>query len=144
MFSSRNLIYICTILECIEKIFIYSDGFSDATEFAWANNQLNFNGTWGLLLVVGEESKKIDSVLKSLYSQIPWSQMAGIRNYLAHDYRGVDVELVYKTSRISLGELKDVLIDMIDKVDYEQGALAEALNSPYYRHIQYLRDKLHE
>lgn len=86
MFSSRNLVYICTILECIEKIFIYVGGFSKASEFEWANDQLNFNATWGLLLVVGEESKKIDVGLKNLYSTIPWQQIAGMRNYLAHDY----------------------------------------------------------
>lgn len=65
-------------------------------------------------------------------------------NYLAHDYRGVDKDLVYQTSRVSLVVLKDVLIDMIDKVDYEDGALVEALSSSYYQHIQYLRSKLHD
>ncbi|GAB3756575.1 HepT-like ribonuclease domain-containing protein [Spirosoma pomorum] len=142
MFSNRNLTYICTLLECIEKIFLYSDGFNDATEFALANDQLNFNATWGLLLVVGEESKKIDKELKHIYSDIAWQQMAGMRNYLAHDYRGVDKELVYQTSRYSLTKLKEALIHMIDSVDYEDGALAEALDSPYYQHIQYLRTKL--
>lgn len=142
MFGNRNLTYVCTILECIEKVFIYTKGFSDATEFGWANNQLNFNATWGLLLVIGEESKKIDATLKSSYAQLPWQQITGMRNYLAHDYRGVDIELVYSTSRYSLPELREVLIDMIDQVDYEPGALLEALDSPYYRHIQYLRNKL--
>ncbi|QMW02753.1 HepT-like ribonuclease domain-containing protein [Spirosoma foliorum] len=144
MYSGRNLVHICTILECIEKIFIYIDGFSDATALAWANDQLNFNAAWGLLLVIGEESKKIESSLKNEYLQIPWQQLAGMRNYLAHDYRGVDKELVYQTSRVSLVELKMILTDMIDRVDYEEGALIEALESPYYTHIQYLRDKLND
>lgn len=65
-----------------------------------------------------------------------------MRNYLAHDYRGVDYELMFKTVRLELPVLKGTLIDMIDRVDYEKGALQEALDSPYYRHIQYLRDKL--
>lgn len=142
MYSNRNITFICTILECIEKAFIYSHNFADADSFAWANDQMNFNATWGLLLAIGEESKKIDADLKKEYPQIPWQQMAGMRNYLAHDYRGVDKELVYQTSRSSLRELKTVLIDMISRVDYEVGALTEALDSPYYRHIQYLRDKL--
>lgn len=144
MFSNRNLTFICTILECIEKIFVYTTGFADASELAWANDQLNFNATWALLLVVGEESKKIDMNLKNDYPQIPWSQMAGMRNYLAHDYRGVDKDLVYTTSRVGLIELKIVLLDMISKVDYEPDALREALDSPYYQHIQYLRNKLND
>lgn len=144
MFSHRNFTYICTILECIEKIFIYSIGFSDAITFAWANDQLNFNATCSLLLVIGEESKKIDSKLKHLYPTIPWQQITSTRNYLAHDYRGVDKDLVYQIIHNDLENLKNVLIDMLNKVDYEDGALIEALDSPYYRHIQYLRDKLND
>ncbi|AQG80923.1 DUF86 domain-containing protein [Spirosoma montaniterrae] len=144
MFDKRNITYICTILECIEKVFIYGDGFTDATQFMWAQDQLNFNATWGLLLVIGEESKKLDSDLKKQYPQILWQQIAGMRNYLAHDYRGVDKNLVFDVSRTQISKLKDVLLKMIDDVSYDKEALAEALDSPYYLHIQYLRQKLHD
>lgn len=63
---------------------------------------------------------------------------------IIHDYRGVDKELVYQTARVDLINVKTVLIDMLDKVDFEDGALVEALESPYYRHIQYLRSKLND
>lgn len=144
MFDHRNLVYVCTMLECIEKAFIYSEAFSNASDFLWENSQINFNATWGLLLVVGEESKKITPELKQEYKSIPWSQLAGMRNYLAHDYRGVDYELVFKTVRAELPALKEILINMIDRIGYEKGALQEALDSPYYQHIQYLREKLND
>ncbi|GAB3555919.1 hypothetical protein GCM10027577_42670 [Spirosoma fluminis] len=123
---------------------MYTNGFFDPVEFTWANDQLDFNATWNMLLVISEESKKFDIGLKNAYQAIPCQQIAGMRNYLAYDYRGVDKDLIFQTSRDSLVILKDVLIDMIGNVDYENGALVEALNSPYYRHIQYLRSKLHD
>lgn len=144
MFSSKNLTYICTILECIEKITIYTKGFSEADEFVWANDQLNYNATWSLLLVIGEETKKIDKALKAPHVTIPWRQMAGMRDFLAHDYRGVDAELVFNTSKHELLPLKSTLLFMLNEVDYEAAALKAALDSPHYSHIQYLRNRLND
>ena len=49
MFSSKNILHILTMLEAIEKIFIYSADFKDAEEFYFKNKQLNFNATVNLL-----------------------------------------------------------------------------------------------
>ena len=65
MFSSKNLTYILTILEAIEKIFYYSKEFKDEEEFYFANKQLNFNASVNLLIAIGEENKKIDKELKT-------------------------------------------------------------------------------
>lgn len=144
MYSAKNLTYICTILECIEKIVIYTNEYTEASDFVWANDQLNYNATWSLLLVVGEEAKKIDKDLKATYPVIAWRQLAAMRNYLAHDYRGVDAELVFNTSKTQLTPLKSVLLLMLNEVDYESEALKMALDSPHYQHIQYLRDRLND
>jgi uncharacterized protein with HEPN domain len=58
MFSDKNLAYILTTLEAIEKINLYTKDFIDPEVFYEANDQLNFNATYNLLIVVGEESKK--------------------------------------------------------------------------------------
>lgn len=142
MYSDDNLVYICTMLECIEKINIYADGYAEANLLAWANDQRDFNAIWALLLVVGEECKKLDGDLKKEFQNIPWPIIAGMRNHLAHDYRGIDYERVWEIIKSSLPELKNVLVDMIDKIAYDKEMLIRALESPYYRHIQYLRDKL--
>ena len=144
MYSVKNLSYICTMLECIEKIFIYSSPFDNVDDFIWANDQQNYNANWSLLLAVGEETKRLDSNLKNHYPQIPWRNIAGMRNFLAHDYRGIDRDLVYEVININLPDLKRVLIDMVSKVDYNDSLLIEVLDSPYYQHIQYLREKLND
>ena len=144
MYNLNNLSYICTMLECIEKVFLYSSPFDNVEDFIWANDQQNYNASWGLLLVIGEESKRLDSGLKNEHQQIPWRNIAGMRNFLAHDYRGIDFDLVYEVINVNLPDLKDALIDMVDKVNYDKALLTEVIDSPYYRHIQYLRDKLHD
>ncbi|GAB3924361.1 hypothetical protein GCM10028804_24450 [Larkinella terrae] len=144
MYNSRNLAYVCTMLECIEKIFLYSNPFLSVEDFVWANDQQNYNASWGLLLVIGEESKHLDPALKNAYSNIPWRNIAGMRNFLAHNYRGIDYDLVYEVISTYLPNLKDVLINMIDQIEFDKELLKTALDSVYYRHIQYLRSKLND
>lgn len=90
MYSKKNFTYIVTILEVIEKIFIYSKDVEAAEEFYELNEQLNFNACQILLLTIGEESKKIESDLKDKYENIPWHLIAGLRNLIVHDYRSID------------------------------------------------------
>lgn len=90
MYNRGNFIYLCTILECIEKITIYSDSFDNADEFIGANEQMNYNASWALLLVIGEDSNKLSKELKNDYPAIPWRLLSGTRNYLAHEYRGIN------------------------------------------------------
>ena len=144
MYSDNNLVYVFTMLECIEKIFIYASDYSNAEELVWANDQRDYNAIWALLLVVGEESKKINSDLKKEYSNVPWQNVADMRNHMAHDYRGIDHERIWAVIKISLPDLKSVLLSMIDKVAYDQQMFIRALDSPYYQHVQYLREKLND
>ncbi len=140
MYSKDNLVYILTMLEAIEKIFIYSDKFDSAHGFFKANDQLNYNGSNNLLLAIGEESKKLDTDLKNEYPEIPWPLISQLRNRLAHDYRGLDPEIIFNIIHSYLPDLKKVLILMIDCLTMDKDQLlSEVLFSDFYRHLSYLR-----
>ena len=140
MYSKDNLVYILTILEAIEKIFIYSGQFENANVFFQANDQLNYNASNNLLLAIGEESKKINSQLKNEFGSIPWIQIAQFRNRLAHDYRGIDPEVIYNIIQGYFPDLREVLVQMIDKLEANtQHILQQALFSDFYKHLVYLR-----
>jgi uncharacterized protein with HEPN domain len=59
--------------------------------------------------IIGEATKKISNELKTTYIEIPWREMAGMRNKLIHDYMGVDVEVVWKTIEIDLPEIESLI-----------------------------------
>jgi uncharacterized protein with HEPN domain len=82
MFNKRNIAYILTSLESIEKIYIYTKSISSAEEFIEINEQLNFNASQALLMVIGEETKKIEEPLKDKFKNIPWRQISGMRKKL--------------------------------------------------------------
>lgn len=139
MYSDKNLVHILTILEVIEKIFIYVKEIETADDFLWHDNQKNFNASVALLIAIGEETKKINDGLKNEYPVINWSAIAGMRDRLAHHYRGIDPEITWELIQNNLDELRQVLIEMLPKINFERKMLLTALDSDYYRHLGYLR-----
>ena len=141
MFDSKNLLYILTILEAIEKITLYSQEFEDAEEFYRAEKQLNFNATVNLLIAIGEENKKIDENLK-VSETLNWKNLSAMRDKISHDYRGVDESIVWSVIQDYLPKLKIALIAMIPNCDEYQLYLDEAVKSEYYEELHYLREIL--
>lgn len=41
---------------------------------------------------MGEATKKISKEYRNQYLNIPWREMAGLRDVLIHDYFGVDIQ----------------------------------------------------
>ena len=132
---TKDLVYIFTILEAIEKIFIYSFKFEKADKFYWENDQINFNATVNLLIAIGEEVKKIDNSLKSQYQNIHWKEIGGLRDKIAHNYRGIDPTIIWSVIKDELPSLKIALVSMVKKIDIENDLIKELVNNPYYKHI---------
>lgn len=138
MYEKKNFTYIMTILESIEKIFLYTESFKDPDGFFEANEQMNFNASQILLLVIGEEVKKIDNNLKEEHKGIPWAEISKLKNRIAHDYRSIDPNISFDIIKNYLPELKSELIKMLDKVSFERALLIKTVNSNQYRHLKYL------
>lgn len=102
------------------------------------NDQLNFNACQILLLVIGEESKKIEENLKEEHAEVPWHLISGLRNRIAHDYRSIDPYISFDIITNYLPDLKEVFIQMLGKVSFERELLEKALNSPHYKNVRYL------
>ena len=139
MFDSKNIVYILTILEAIEKIFIYSKDFKDDEEFYFANKQLNFNATVNLLIAIGEENKKIDNRLKTS-TLVNWKNISAMRDKIAHNYRGIDESIVWSIIKDYLPNLKNALIEMLPKIENSSIYIEEALKSDFYEDLQYLKN----
>ena len=59
--------------------------------------------------VIGEATKMISEDLKQAYIEIPWKEMAGMRDKLIHDYLGVDVEVIWETVQQDIPVLEKLL-----------------------------------
>lgn len=50
------------------------------------------------LEVIGEAARRMPEDARALHPAIPWPQMAGLRNRLAHEYDSVDMGAVWVTA----------------------------------------------
>ncbi len=48
--------------------------------------------------VIGEAARRVSSTTRQSQSDIPWSDLIGQRNILAHEYGQIDHDLLYKTA----------------------------------------------
>lgn len=140
MYNVKNLTYALTSLEAIEKIFIYTRDIKDEKEFFDKDTQLVFNACQTLLMVIGEESKKLDSELKNKFKHVPWTQISRLRNRIAHDYRSIDPFISFDIIKNHLPELKVALVGMIEYIDFDRELLLKVLKTPHYSHLSYLTE----
>lgn len=137
---NKNLIHIFTVLESIEKIFLYTNSFSSASHFYSSMDQLHFNAALKLLGVIGEEVGKMDENLLAIIPDIPWRAIIGTRNLLVHDYRGIDKEIVFSIIQVELPVLKEGLTEIYNslKPTLNQQDIQEIINTEFYKHLSYL------
>ncbi|MFO8234481.1 MAG: DUF86 domain-containing protein [Bacteroidales bacterium] len=99
-------IYIDHIQESIDKIEQYLSG---KDYDAFSKNSLIQDAIVRQLEIIGEATKRISGKLKEDNPHVPWSDMAGMRDVLIHDYIDVDLDIVWKTASESIIELKKLL-----------------------------------
>lgn len=87
-------LYLKDILEAMESI----ENFVGAMSF---ENFLKDDKTVSAVIrkfeIIGEATKQIPDEIKQQYPEIPWKEMAGMRDRLIHLYFGVDYNLVWAT-----------------------------------------------
>ena len=68
------------------------------------------------LEIIGEATKKIPPSLRDQYPEIVWQEVTGMRDKLAHDYFGVELNIVWNTTREDLPQLKPVVQSMLNRL----------------------------
>ena len=49
--------------------------------------------------IIGEATKQLDGSLRERHSDIPWQEMAGMRDVLIHGYFAADLKIIWDTIR---------------------------------------------
>jgi len=66
------------------------------------------------LEVIGEATKNIPSEIRQKYKELPWSDMAKMRDKIIHGYFGIDYEVVWKTIKERLPEIKPKIDSILE------------------------------
>jgi len=90
------------ILELIDRIQRQIGGFARDQFLADLDAQ---DATAYRLLAIGEAVRQLGDDLRSRHSQIPWREILGMRNILAHEYFTREGEIIWETVKVGLPEL---------------------------------------
>jgi uncharacterized protein with HEPN domain len=97
-----NLAYLHLILDAIRKIQEYL-GQTNLNEFSLDGKTQS--AVIMQIQVIGELSKKIPEDIKSKID-VPWKEIAGLRDMVSHDYFSLDIEAIWNTATKDVSELE--------------------------------------
>ena len=88
--------YLDDILESVEKIKRFTKGMS-YDEFV--DDPKTVDAVLRNFEVIGEAAKNVPDDIRTEYTDVPWSEMAGMRDKLIHGYATVELQIVWETIR---------------------------------------------
>jgi len=109
MSERPQLLYCQDILESGAAIQSYVQGM---TCEAFVQDRMRYSAVIREFEIIGEAVGKLSEELKGGYPEIPWQDVKDFRNLLAHEYFGVDLEIVWNTIRDDL----PLLMDAVQKI----------------------------
>jgi len=97
-------IFLQHILESIEQIEDYT---SDMLESEFMDSQETQDAVLRRIEIIGEAVKNIPDEFKKTHPNIPWREIAGMRDTIIHEYFNVDLPLVWSTVKKDIPKLKE-------------------------------------
>jgi len=98
-----NLIFLQHIFDAIKDIENYTNG----DEEVFYSTKMIQDAVIRNLEIIGEAVKNISPAMRIEYPDVPWKQIAGLRDVLIHHYFGVDLETVWLVVEKRLPDLSE-------------------------------------
>lgn len=101
--------YLEHILEAIRKIDFYT---ADGRE-AFMQNTMAQDAVLRNFEIIGEAAKRLSSETKDRCPDIPWRDVAGLRDILIHNYMGVNLNRIWGVVERDLPPLRQSVEDLL-------------------------------
>ncbi len=117
MSNERNLQTMKKIVAHIDHTLEYCHGL---TFDAFMENRMLQEACVFNILQIGELARNgLVDAFTAAHPQIPWRQMYGLRNRIAHDYEGIRMKIVWETITQDFEPLKIDLLKIMESLSHE-------------------------
>lgn len=107
-----EIVFLEDILYCIDKISEYT---KNTSEIEFEQNIEKQDAVIRRIEIIGEAVKSLSFTTREEYPQIPWREIAGMRDIVIHEYFGVSVGMVWRVAISDIQELKPLIQKIIDE-----------------------------
>ncbi len=110
----KDKAYLKDMLDAISDIEVFIGNINEA-EF-YKNKEKKY-AVVRTLEIIGEATKNLSKELRAKHKEIPWKEIAGMRDKLIHWYFGIKWELVWETVKNKIPELKNQLSKISEELN---------------------------
>ena len=114
MKSRHDRLYLYDIIECCDRVADYING---VREEDYQLNQMLQDALVRNIEVVGEAVKNLSPELTEAHPQIAWSQIARMRDKIAHHYFRINLDVVWKTATDDLPLLRPQIKAIYENIE---------------------------
>ena len=108
--SRDPLVYLEEIEKGCAKIVRYTDGLSKDAVF---RDEVRLDAVLLNLHVIGEAVKKLPVDLRDRYPEVAWREIAGLRDFIAHAYFALDLDIIWDAIDRDVPPLLDAVRNII-------------------------------
>lgn len=106
--------YVLDILHAAKGALSFTEGMTEETFYA---SELHQSAVVRQLEIIGEAAKKVSQETRAAHPEIPWKDMAGLRDVLIHAYNMVDMPMVWRLLQKDVPELIVALEEITTDAD---------------------------
>jgi uncharacterized protein with HEPN domain len=113
--NENDLSFIIDIIDCIFDINEFTNGIDF---YQFEKDKMRKLAVERQLEIIGQAANKISKETQDNLSDIPWGNIIGLRNKLAHDYGEILAERIWTISKQSIQDLQKKLGNIEEIKDY--------------------------
>lgn len=103
-------LYLKDILDAMESIERFVQGIDRE---AFESDDKTSSAVVRKFEIIGEATKHIPDDIRAENPQVPWSEMAGMRDRLIHAYHGIDYDLIWTAIKERIPPVKRLIKSII-------------------------------
>lgn len=103
---SRDSASLLDIVNAAKRALLFAEGLDKS---ALANNEEKQSAILYQVIVIGEATKRLSAEFRSQHPEIPWKDIAGMRDILAHQYDRVNLNTLWDVIQTDIPELLALL-----------------------------------
>jgi len=106
-------LYVEDMLDFCERALRYADGHPLQ---ALLTDTMRYDAILRNIELIGEAATRLGPAERALGPEIPWRQIVGTRNRVAHGYLGISPDTVWDILTVELPALRPLLLELIQRM----------------------------